>query len=60
MGLIGDLSALIAVGGVGYLVYDYSTRKCDSFIGAFDPSCAVHTAVGIVTGGWNDIKNIFR
>jgi hypothetical protein len=60
MGFIGDLSALIAVGGIGYLVYDYSERKCASFIGKFDPSCVVSTATGIVKGTWEDVKNIFR
>ena len=60
MGLIGDLATLIGVGGVGYLVYDYSTRKCESILGAFDPSCIVHTTTGIVKNTWNDIKNIFR
>lgn len=60
MGLLGDLATLIAVGGLGYVAYDYSVHKCDSFLGAFDPSCVVHTATGIVKNTWNDIKNIFR
>jgi len=60
MGLIGDIATLIGVGGIGYLVYDYSNRKCESMLGAFDPSCVVHTTVGVVKNTWNDIKNIFR
>lgn len=63
MGVIGDITGLIMVVGIGagvyYIVDDYKKRDCDSFIGGWQTRCIVNTTKNTVKGIWEGIKGIF-
>lgn len=64
MGVIGDITGLIVVvgigGGVYYLVDDYRKNDCNSFIGSWQSRCIVTTAGNVVKGAVSGIRNFLH